>query len=174
MNKNSVLEQNPDNGCDEDAGQQNCPAIGNFANELLAVFNYIPLGEDSAKHLYGFGYALYQQSRFAEAAEAFLYLLMYSKPDGKVLMAMGACCQAQSDFENAMRFYQACIDNDYSHLFARFHLGECLARLNKKFEALEQFRLVAEQTSNLENYAELHTKATGMKELAEKFEDFSI
>lgn len=170
MNSDSISQATPDKHPASDIYQEKSRAISGLTDRLLAVMNCTPLSEETAKELYSFGYALYQQDRYSDAAEIFLYLTFCSKTDGKNFMALGACYQAQADFQKASQLYRCSIDLGYSDPAVHLHLGECLLRLNKKPEAVKEFRLTAILTSDQENYLELFEKASAMVELAEKFD----
>lgn len=171
MNKIPALETDQNELAANEAESKIIASRCNFADELLNIFHHEPLNVEIAKQLYSFGYALYQQSRFSEAAEVFLYLLMYSKSDTKIQLALAACYQVQSDFRIAAKLYQAAIDLGHKDPSAYFHLGECLLRLNQKSEAIEQFRRAAHHANGAENLDAISMKALGILELVQKFDN---
>lgn len=136
-----------------------------FIDKFLSVLNSDILSIDAAEELYGFGYALYQQGQFSEAAETFLYLILYSKTQAKNYAALASCCQIQENFETAALLYQFSIELGNAKPVIHFHLGECFLRLNRKSDALEQFTLTAELTCNLENHDDLYKRSAGLIDL---------
>lgn len=170
MNSDSVSHATTNKYPASEISQEKSRAISSLTDRLLATLKCTPLSEEIAKELYGFGYALYQQDRYSDAAEIFLYLTLCSKTDGINFMALGACYQAQADFQKASQLYRCSIDLGYADPAVHLHLGECLLRLNKKSEAVKEFRLAASLTSDQEHYLELFEKASAMIELTEKFD----
>ena len=97
--------------------------------------------EQSQKH-YACGYYFYYQARYKEARAIFLYLLLYGEFDVKVLMALGACYQAEQHYQEALVIYEQCAILGMSDLEVRFYRAECLLKIGRKLEALEQLRTI--------------------------------
>jgi Flp pilus assembly protein TadD len=170
MSSNLILQPTPEKHSDTGINQEKSRAMSALTEKFLAVLNCTLLDDEKAKELYGFGYALYQQERFSDATETFLYLTLHSKADSKNFMALGACHQIQSEFRKAAQLYQYSIDLGYTDPAVHYYLGEFLLRLNKKSEAVTEFKLAASMTSDQDAYFDVFEKASAMVELAGKFD----
>lgn len=145
-------------------------ALENSAT-LAKIFSFIEktrLSTEDAKTLYAFGYVQYQKTRYREAAETFLYLVLYSPVDSKNLMALGACYQAESEFEKAIPFYKLSLELTPTDPYIHFYTAECLLRLGQKNEALQELCRTIELSQGSEQFIQLLNKASGMAELLEK------
>lgn len=142
----------------------------NIVEKFFSLVEKTRLGAEDAKALYAFGYHQYQQARYREAAETFLYLVMYSPVDSKNLMALAACCQAESDFEKAIPLYQLCFVLTPADPYLHFYTAECLLRLGRKQEALQELKSTIALSQGAEQFSPLLNKASGMAELLEKSE----
>ena len=128
------------------------------------------LNTEDAKTLYAFGYAQYQKAHYREASETFLYLVLYSPADSKNLMALGACFQAESEFEKAIPFYKLCFELTPVDPYIHFYTAECLLRTGQKTEALQELERTIEISRGSEQFDQLLNKAGGMAELLKKAE----
>lgn len=144
------------------------------SNDTLAkIFSFVEkkrLSAGEAKTLYAFGHDQYQKARYREASETFLYLVLYSPVDSKNLMALGACFQAQSEFEKAIPFYKLCFELTPADPYIYFYTAECLLRIGHKKEALQKLERTIELSHGYEKFNQLANKASGMAELLEKSE----
>jgi type III secretion system low calcium response chaperone LcrH/SycD len=170
MSSNLILQPGRDKNSAKGMGDEKSRTLSTLTDKVLAVLNCTLLDDETTKELYGFGYALYQQERFSDATETFLYLTLHSKTDSKNFMALGACHQIQSDFQKAAQLYQYSIDLGYTDPAVHFYLGECLLRLNKKSKAVTEFELAASLSRDQDEYLDLFEKASAMVELAGKFD----
>lgn len=138
---------------------------------LEKIFSFVEkarLSAEDAKTLYAFGYDQYQKARYREASETFLYLVLYSPVDSKNLMALGACYQAESEFEKAIPFYKLCLQLTPTNPYLHFYTAECLLRLGQQDEALQELERTIELSRGSENFKQLLNKASGMAELLKK------
>lgn len=141
--------------------------FASIAEGFFSLFRPISLDEKTSEDLYSFGYTLYQQDRFADAAIVFQYLLLCSKLHPRTSMALGACCQAQMNFETGALLYQFSMDLGETDPALHLYLGECQIYMGKELEAVEEFKLAIELTRDLPEHIDIFEKASGLIALVE-------
>ena len=141
--------------------------FANIAERFFGLLRPVSVDEEVAEDLYSFGYTLYKQDRFVEASTVFQYLLLCSKLHPRTTMALGACCQAQMNYETGALLYQFSMDLGGNDPALHLYLGECLIYIGKELEAILELKLAIQLTSGSPEKIDVFEKASGLITLLE-------
>ena len=126
---------------------------------LKAIKGYT---DEEFEALYTLGYNLYNQGKFAEAMQAFGFLLMHDQLERRYYKAFGSCLQMLKRYEEAVRNYSMASVLDLTDPEPTFHTAECMVALGMPTEAMEALDLVVRQTHDKADYKVMHERAQAM------------
>jgi type III secretion system low calcium response chaperone LcrH/SycD len=129
---------------------------------LKAIHGYT---DEEFEALYALGYNFYNQGKFAEALQAFGFLLMHDQLERKYYKAFGSCQQMLKRYEDAVRNYSIASILDLTDPEPTFHTAECMIALGMPVEAIEALEIVAEMTKGKAERKVMHDRAHAMMEL---------
>ena|SRR6187402_468667 len=129
---------------------------------LKAVHGYT---DEEFDALYALGYNFYNQGKFAEALQAFGFLLMHDQLERKYYKAFGSCQQMLKRYEDAVRNYSIASILDLTDPEPTFHSAECMVALGMPAEAIEALEIVVEATKGKAERQVMHDRAQAMMEL---------
>ena len=142
-------------------------------NALLSgvpMYQILNIKESVIQARYALAYQLYTSGQLEKAENLFRWLCSYSNIDVANWMGLGACRQAQKNYEGAMEAYQmAALYGALEDPAPFFYCGICLLKLQKKDDAkvAMQTVLTLGDTSNSEHKV-IMDKAAEMLLLIEK------
>lgn len=111
--------------------------------------------------LYAQAYRLYSAARYADAQQVFSFLTIRSPYDTRFTMGLGACFQAQGEWEQALRMYACVVPLDIENPVPPFHLCECLVALGQTTEAMDVLAGLLERITKPE-HAELKQRSEAL------------
>jgi type III secretion system low calcium response chaperone LcrH/SycD len=126
---------------------------------LKAIKGYT---DEEFEALYTLGYNLYNQGKFAEALQAFGFLLMHDQLERRYYKAFGSCQQMLKQYEEAIRNYSMASILDLTDPEPTFHTAECMVGLGMTEEAVEALDIVVRQTKDKPDYKVMHERAKAM------------
>jgi|EndMetStandDraft_7_1072992.scaffolds.fasta_scaffold457703_2 type III secretion system low calcium response chaperone LcrH/SycD len=129
---------------------------------LKAIHGYT---DEEFEALYALGYNFYNQGKFAEALQAFGFLLMHDQLERKYYKAFGSCQQMLKRYEEAIRNYSMASVLDLTDPEPTFHTAECMVGLGMPAEAIEALEIVVAQTKGKAERQVMHDRAKAMIDL---------
>lgn len=132
-------------GKTEPAGISLAKVIPWLSDIGLKITNRHELSDEQAESLYAVGFYVYQNANYMQAKMIFLYILLGTitkKVDTKALMALGACCQAEKEYETALKIYRLCILLEMPRMEIHFYAAECLLHLKKIEDAIKELNYI--------------------------------
>lgn len=87
--------------------------------------------------LYAQAYRLYSAGRHADAEKVFSFLVTRNPHDTRFTFGLGACLQAQGEWEQAMGMYACVLPLDIENPVPPFHICECMVALGRTTEAMD-------------------------------------
>lgn len=134
-------------------------AQGKTAQEILGFTD-----ETMAK-FYGASYRLFEHRRYAEAANAFLFLVTLNPYNHDYWVGMGMCSQMTKDYETAIDAYEMAAICRIDSPVPYFYLAKCLFALHDRESALQALDLAIEYAENHVEFSELKHQAKAAREL---------
>jgi len=132
---------------------------------LKAVHGYT---DEEFDALYALGYNFYNQGKFAEALQAFGFLLMHDQMERKYYKAFASCQQMLKRYEEAVRNYSMASILDMTDPEPTFHTAECMVALNMPEEAKQALGFVIKDTEGRPEYAAMAERAKAMIQVLEQ------
>jgi type III secretion system low calcium response chaperone LcrH/SycD len=139
-------------------------AKGKTAQEIIGFSN-----ETMAK-FYKAAYLLFENKRYQDAANAFLFLATLNPHNHDYWLALGMSTQLGHDYEAAIDAYELAALCDISSPVPYFYLAKCLFAIHDRESALQALDLAIETADEIEEYEELKQQANMAKNMLLKHE----
>ncbi len=117
-----------------------------FSNETMAKF-------------YKAAYQLFEHQKYADAANAFMFLVTLNPYNHDYWLGVGMSTQMQGDFESAIDAYEIAAMYEIENPVPYFYLAKCLFAIHDRESALQALDLALEYSDNKPEYAELKKQA---------------
>jgi type III secretion system low calcium response chaperone LcrH/SycD len=132
---------------------------GKSAQEILE-FSDSTMGK-----FYQAAYTLLEHNRYADAANAFLFLATLNPHIHDYWLGLGMATQMNKDYESAIDAYELAALNDFSNPIPFFYLAKCLFAIHDRESAIQALDLAIETAADLDEYAELKHQAEEAKKI---------
>lgn len=129
--------------------------IMGFSDETMAKF-------------YRAAYRLFSNKHYAEAANAFLFLVTLNPFNHDYWLGLGMSCQLCKEYEAAIDAYELAAYTKLASPVPYFYLAKCLFAIHDRESALQALDLAVEYGEGSDEYKELVKQAKAAKELLEK------
>jgi type III secretion system low calcium response chaperone LcrH/SycD len=110
---------------------------------------------------------LFNECKYADAADGFLFLVTLRPQEGEFWMGLGAALQADHSFEDAIDAYEMAAIYDLENPWPYFYLGKCLFAIHDRVSALLAIEMAIEYASESPVYEELLIEAIKAKAVLE-------
>lgn len=137
------------------AAGKNAQQILGFSNETMAKF-------------YKAAYRLFENRRFSDAANAFLFLVTLNPYNHDYWLGLGMSTQMCGDYDSAVDAYEMAAINDIESPIPYFYLAKCLFAMHDRESALQALSLALEYANDLPEYAELKKQALAAQAILHK------
>lgn len=128
------------------AAGKNAQQILGFKDETMAKF-------------YGAAYRLFENRRFSDAANAFLFLVTLNPYNHDYWLGLGMAAQMCGDYESAVDAYEMAAVIDIQSPVPYFYLAKCLFAMHDRESALQALSLALEYADDRPEYQELKKQA---------------
>lgn len=134
-------------------------AEGKTAQEIMGFSN------ETMSKFYQAAYYLFENKRYQDAANAFLFLATLNPHTHDYWLGLGMSTQLCRDYESAIDAYELAALCDISSPVPYFYLAKCLFAIHDRESALQALDLAIETADDLKDYAELKHQAEMAKDI---------
>lgn len=136
-----------------------------LSEEQLSVQDAIGYSDATMAKFYAAAHHLFLTKQYADAADAFLFLVGLNPAIADYWLGLGMASQMTQDFDGAIDCYELAamceLDNPVPYLY----LGKCLFALHERDSALAAFQLAIDYAANRSEFRELKKAATKGRDL---------
>jgi len=134
-------------------------AAGKTAQQIMGFTD-----ETMAK-FYRAAYHLFENRRYADATNAFLFLVTLNPHNHDYWLGLGMATQLYGDFEAAIDAYEMAAITDMESPVPYFYLAKCLFAIHDRESALQALELALEYADDRPDYVELKQQALAARKL---------
>jgi type III secretion system low calcium response chaperone LcrH/SycD len=114
---------------------------------------------------YNAAYHLFEKKKYADAGNAFLFLVTLNPYNHDYWLGLGMTTQLSGDFETAIDAYEMAAICKYDSPVPYFYLAKCLFAMHDRESALQALNLAIEYAGDSAEYNELKQQANAAKTL---------
>lgn len=114
---------------------------------------------DMLEGIYSFGYRLYNNGKYNDAAPIFRLLVLLDPGQAKYLMGLAACFHMCKDYLSASTTYSLCSLIDLDDPLPFYHASDCYLQLGEQETALKCLEISIAKMENRPQYAVLQERA---------------
>lgn len=126
-----------------------------FSNETMAKF-------------YGAAYHLFENRRYQDAADAFIFLVTLNAYNHDYWLGLGMASQMSGDFDLAVDAYEMAAICNMDNPIPYFYLAKCLFAMHDRNSALQALELAIEYSQDRPEFTELKEQAKKAQKLIKK------
>ncbi len=115
--------------------------------------------DEMAEGIYSFGYRLYSNGKYSEAAPIFRLLILLDPTQLKYLLGMAACFHMLKEYQSAATTYSLCCIVDTNDPMAAYHASDCYLHLNEIPTAMRSLQVAIQRMGSKKEYAALKERA---------------
>jgi type III secretion system low calcium response chaperone LcrH/SycD len=134
----------------------------------LAHFSHATMAK-----FYQAAYQLFEQKKYKEAADAFLFLATFNPHFHDYWLGLGMATQLLHDYEGAIDAYELAALCDMTNPTPYFYLAKCLFAIHDRESAMQALDLAIETASQDEAYEELRQQAEHARDILLRDENLS-
>lgn len=134
-------------------------ADGKSAQEIMEIT------DSSMAEFYTAAQHLFENKRYQEAANAFLFLVTLNSYNYEYWLGLGMSTQLCRNFEAAIDAYEMAVICELDNPVPYFYLSKCFYAINDKENALNAIDLAIEYSEENEEFEEIRTQALAAKKL---------
>ena len=110
-------------------------------------------------------YHLFENKRYTDAANAFLFLVTLNPHVHDYWLGLGMSAQMCHDYEAAIDAYEMAAVSEVTNPIPYFYLAKCLFAVHERESTLQALELAIEYSDDIEEYAEMKRQAIAAKKL---------
>ena len=134
-------------------------AAGHTAQEILGF------ADESMNKFYHAAYQLFENQRYTDAANAFLFLVTLNPYHYDYWVGLGASTQRCGDYEAAIDSYEMAAICQIENPVPYFHLAKCLFAMHDRESALQAIELALEYSEGKSEFDDVYQHALAAKGL---------
>lgn len=134
-------------------------AAGKTPQEILGF------SDKTMAKFYQAAYRLFEGRHYADAANAFLFLVTLNTHNHDYWLGLGMSTQLSGDYEAAIDAYEMAAVTDVESPVPYFYLAKCLFAIHDRESALQAIELALDYAEDQDQYAELRQQALAAKTL---------
>jgi len=134
-------------------------AKGKSPQEILGF------SDETMAKFYNAAYVLFEHKKYADAANAFLFLVTLNTYNHDYWLGLGMSAQLCGDYEAAIDAYEMAAVTDVESPVPYFYLAKCLFAIHDRESALQALDLAIEYADELHQYTDLIQQARAAKAL---------
>jgi type III secretion system low calcium response chaperone LcrH/SycD len=136
---------------------------GSLAKKVLVkqipVQEAVGFSEEAMAKFYAAAHGLFVAKHYADAADAFLFLVGLNPNKSDYWIGLGMGSQMNRDFYGAIDCYETAAMCELDYPVPYLYLGKCLFALHERETALAAFQLAIEYAGNIKEFHELKNVA---------------
>jgi type III secretion system low calcium response chaperone LcrH/SycD len=125
----------------------------------------IEFSESTMAKFYQSAYKLFQNKKYNDAANAFLFLVTLNPHRHDYWLGLGMASQMCHDYEAAIDAYEMAAICEINNPVPYFYLAKCLFAIHEHESSLQALDLAIECAGNEEEYSELKLQAKAARNL---------
>ena len=137
-------------------------ASGKTAQEIMGF------SDETMAKFYKAAYHLFENRRFSDAENAFLFLVTLNPYNHDYWLGLGMTTQLCGDYEAAIDAYEMAAINNIESPVPYFYLAKCLFAMHDRESALQALELALEYAADQPEYDDLKKQAIAAKSLLVK------
>jgi type III secretion system low calcium response chaperone LcrH/SycD len=137
-------------------------AAGKSPQEILEI----PI--ETMARFYKAACHLFENRHYADAANAFLFLVSLNAHNHDYWLGLGMATQMSGDFESAIDAYEMAAIYEVENPIPYFYLAKCLFAMHEKQSALQALEIAIQYAGDFPEYQDLKAQATKALELLQK------
>ena len=118
---------------------------------------------------YRAAYQLFQEKRYQDAANAFLFLVTLNPENHDYWLGFGMTTQLNGDFEAAIDAYEMAAICEVENPVPYFFLAKCLFAIHDRESALQALEMAIEFSEGSEEYKALNAQALSARDVLLKY-----
>lgn len=134
-------------------------AEGKTAQEIMGF------SDAAMAKFYEAAYKIFEHRRYADAANAFLFLATLNPYNHEYWLGLGMASQLSHDYESAIDAYELAAISDIESPIPYFYLAKCLFAVHDRESAIQALELAIDLAGDSAEYAELKEQALAAKAL---------
>lgn len=134
-------------------------ALGKTAQEILEF------PEEAMAKFYRAAHYLFEREKYADAANAFLFLVTLNPHNHDYWLGLGMATQKTGDFEGAIDSYEMAAYYDVNNPVPYFYLAKCFFAIHEHDNSLHALDLAIEYADEYEEFNDLKKQAIKAKKL---------
>lgn len=127
--------------------------------ENLTPKQAMGISNEMMEAIYSFGYRLYNNGKYQQAAPVFRLLVMLEPGQGKYLMGLAACFHMSKEYQNAATTYSLCGLIDLNDPLPYYHASDCYFQLGQKELAVKSLAISIQKMKDRPEYEALMNRA---------------
>lgn len=132
---------------------------GKTAQQILELSN------ETMDKLYQAAYTLNEHKRYADAANAFLFLITLNPYDFNYWISLGIASQMCGQYEAAIDAYEIAAIYQIENPTPYFYMAKCLFSIHDRESALEAFNMAIEYANESIEHSELKRQAEAARDI---------
>lgn len=132
---------------------------GKSAQEIMGIDN------ETMSKFYAAAYRLFEHHRYADAANAFLFLVTLNTYNHDYWLGLGMSTQMNGDYESAIDAYEMAAICELDNPVPYFYLAKCLFAMHDRESAVQALDLALEYSADRPSYGDLHHQAQAAKNI---------
>lgn len=119
----------------------------------------VHFSDEVMDQFYHASYLLFEQKRYLEAADAFLFIATFNPHRHDYWLGLGMSTQMLHDYEGAIDAYELAALCDMDNPISYFYLAKCLFAIHDRQSALQALELAIEAAGDDEQFSLLREQA---------------
>lgn len=137
-------------------------ASGKSAQEIMEF------SDEAMKEFYRAAFFLYENKRYADASNAFMFLVTLNPYEYDYWLGLGMALQMCHEYESAIDAYEMAASRRLDSPVPYFYLAKCFFAIHDHESAMSALDLALEYSEKGEEYIELHRQAIAAKKILQK------
>ncbi len=131
----------------------------------------VEFSDETMAKFYQAAYQLFEQKRYAEACNAFLFLASLNPYHHEYWLGFAMAAQLNHEYESAIDAYELAALMNITSPLPYFYLSKCLFAMHNREGALQALELAIEMADDIDAFQDIKKQAISAKEILFKCED---
>lgn len=123
------------------------------------IDDILEISPDQMQILYKAACHLFEEHHYADAADAFLFLITLNFQNSQFWIGLGMSTQMSGNFESAIDAYELAAIYEPENPIPYFYLAKCLFAMHERQSASLALEMAIQYAGDIEQFQELKTKA---------------
>lgn len=127
------------------------------------------ISDETMENLYNTASHLFESHQYADAANAFLFLISLNPHKYHYWLGLGMATQMSGDFEAAIDSYEMAAIYEVESPTPYFYLAKCLYAMHERQGAMQALEITLQYADDIPEYQELKAQALEAMDLLQKY-----